>query len=54
MKSKMIPTLVLEGPLAEDEIIPPRTFLSGKRHSNTTAEDLSKVWNISVGQLQLT
>jgi hypothetical protein len=54
MKSKLIPSLVSEGPLAEDDILPPRTFLSGKRHSNTTAEDLSEVWNISVGQAQLT
>lgn len=45
----MIPTLILEASLAKDEILPPRTFLSGKRHSNTTAEDLSKVWNISAG-----
>ena len=54
MKSTIIPTVIAQGPLSEDEIMPPKTFLSSKRHTNTTPEDLSEVWNISVGQAKLT
>ena len=54
MKSKVISTNISQGPLSEDEILPPRTFLSTKRHSNTTPEDLSEIWNISVEQAKLT
>ena len=54
MKSKIVETRISEGPLAEDEILPPRTFISTKRHSNTTPEDLSEVWNISVEHAKMT
>ena len=42
------------GPLSGDRLMEPRTFISKDRHSNTTPEDLSKVWNISVEQAKLT
>ena len=32
----------------------PRDFLSEERHLNTTSEDLSKRWGISVAQVALT
>ena len=54
MKSRVIETKVSDGPLLEDEMMPPRTFISSKRHSNTTPEDLSEVWNISVEQAKMT
>ena len=54
MKSTIIPTLIADGPLHEDQLLPPRTFLSHERHSNTTPEDLSEVWNISLHQAKLT
>ena len=34
--------------------MPTRTFISNNRHSNTTAEDLSEVWNISLEQARMT
>ena len=33
MKSTIIPTLIADGPLHEDQLLPPRTFLSHERHS---------------------
>ena len=48
MKSSVIETKMAQGPLSEDEILPPKTFLSTNRHSNVTAEDLSEVFQISV------
>ena len=54
MSSSVIPTKIAAGPLSEDEIQPPKTFLSSQRHSNTTPEDLSEVWNISVEQARMT
>ena len=32
----------------------PRTFLSDNIHSSTTAEDLSKIWGLSISQAELT
>ena len=54
MKSKIFGTKEASGPLAEDQIKPTRTFLSSERHSNTTSEDLSEIWNISVEQAKMT
>ena len=54
MKSSVIPTLIQEGPLAADQLLPPKSFVSKDRHSNTTPEDLSEVWNISVEQVAMT
>ena len=54
MKSSVIPTLVSTGKISEDTLLPPKTFLSSKQHSNTTPEDLSEVWNISVEQAKMT
>ena len=54
MKSTVIPVEMSEGPLSEDKLMEPRTFLSGNRHSNTTPEDLSEVWNISIETAKLT
>ena len=52
--STVIPTRVSTGPLAEDKLLSPPSFISSQRHSNTTPEDLSEVWNISVEQAKLT
>ena len=54
MKSKVIETRISDGPLPEDQIMPTRTFISSERHTNTTAEDLSEIWNISVDQARMT
>jgi len=54
MKSSVIDTKMALGPLSEDEILPPKIFLSTNRHSNTTAEDLSEIFQISVEQAQMT
>ena len=54
MKSTVIPTVIAEGPLPEDKLMPPKTFLSTERHANTTPEDLSEIWNISVEQAKMT
>eukprot|EP00980_Cylindrotheca_fusiformis_P014813 scaffold4027_cov56-Cylindrotheca_fusiformis.AAC.1 len=34
--------------------MPPRTFVSSQRHSNTTPEDLSEVWGINLDQAKMT
>ena len=52
--SSVIPTRISTGPLAEDKLMPPPLFISSERHSNTTPEDLSEVWNINVEQAKLT
>jgi hypothetical protein len=39
---------IIPGPLEEHELTPPHTFLSKDRHSNTTPEDLSERWGLSV------
>ena len=44
MKLSVIETKMAIGPLSKDEILPPKTFLSTNRHSNTAAEDLSEVF----------
>lgn len=54
MKSVVIPTTIAEVPIPEDKIMPPKTFLSSHRHLNTTPEDLSEIWNISVEQAKMT
>eukprot|EP00980_Cylindrotheca_fusiformis_P016016 scaffold4712_cov68-Cylindrotheca_fusiformis.AAC.1 len=54
VKSLKVPVLVSEGPLAEDELKAPRTFVSSQRHTNTTAEDLSEVWGINLEQTRMT
>lgn len=54
MKSSVIPVKISNGPLAEDELRPPKTFISTERHSNTTPEDLSELWGISVEQARMT
>eukprot|EP00980_Cylindrotheca_fusiformis_P006944 scaffold1450_cov67-Cylindrotheca_fusiformis.AAC.1 len=53
-KSLKIPVRVSQGPLSEDELMPPRTFVSSQRHSNTTPEDLSEVWGINLDQAKMT
>ena len=40
--------------LTEEEMRPQRTFISKQRHTNTTPEDLSEIWNISVEQARMT
>ena len=40
MKSFIIETKISQGLLLEDEILPPKEFLSTNRYSNTIAEDL--------------
>ena len=54
MKSSVIPTKISNGPLHEDQLMPPKTFISTSRHSNTTPEDLSEAWNISIEQAKMT
>ena len=54
MKIKVIPTCISDEPLSEDRLLPPKTFLLSNRHSNTSPEDLSEVWNISVQQAKMT
>lgn len=54
MKSAIVSTKVSGGISSEDDLMPPRTFLSRERHSNTTPEDLSEVWNISLQQAAMT
>jgi hypothetical protein len=46
--------LIVPGPLEEHELTPPHAFLSKDRHSNTTLEDLSEGWGLSVAQAALT
>ena len=54
MGTLKVPTLITDGPIDADQLMPARTFISSKRHTNTTAEDLSEVWGISVQQAQMT
>ena len=54
MQTSVGPYTDASGPLSEKELMPPKTFISSKRHSNTTPEDLSEVWNISVEQAKMT
>ena len=54
MKSIAVWTVIHDGPLAADELLPPKTFISSDRHSNTTPVDLSEAWNISVEQAAMT
>ena len=43
-----------EAPIDPANIKVQNTFLSSERHTNTTAEDLSERWSISVEQVALT
>jgi hypothetical protein len=49
-----LPPIVEPGPIDEMDIQPLYTFLSEDRHSNTTPEDLSERWGLSVAQAALT
>ena len=44
--------------IEQEDVVPdiglPRTFLSSKRHSSTTPEDLSERWGLSLAQAALT
>ena len=54
MKSAIVSTEVSGGTPSEEDLMPPRTFLSKERHSNATPEDLSEVWNVSLEQAAMT
>jgi len=54
IKSLLVPTRVSNGPLADDQLLAPKTFISNERHSNTSPEDLSETWGISVQQAKMT
>jgi len=54
MKSLIVPTAVSSGPLEDDQLLAPKTFISTERHSNTFPEDLSETWGISVEQAKMT
>ena len=54
IESLVIPTVPSSGPLPADALLAPKTFISTDRHSNTTPEDLSETWGISVQQAKLT
>ena len=47
-------TEIVEGPLSGDKLLEPKSFLSTNRHSNTTPQDLSEIWNISIEQAKMT
>jgi hypothetical protein len=49
-----LPPISTPGPLEEREIKAPYTFLSSERHSNTTPEDLSERWGLSIAQAAMT
>jgi hypothetical protein len=53
-RGQELPPLVLPGPLEEQELTAPQTFLSKDRHSNTTPEELSEKWGLSLAQAALT
>jgi hypothetical protein len=53
-KGQDLPPLILPGPLEEQELTAPHTFLSKDRHSNTTPEEPSEKWELSVAQAALT
>ena len=46
--------VVQDPPDQPEKLKQPRTFISSERHSNTTSEDLSERWSISVAQTKLT
>ena len=54
IKSLVINTKMDLGPFSENEILPPKIFLSTNGCSNTLVEDLSEVFQISVEQAQMT
>ena len=54
MKSTKTPTVIGDGLLPKDMIKTPKTFLSSDRHSNTTPEDSSEIWNVAVEQARMT
>ena len=47
-------TVIVEGRLSGDKLLEPKSFLSINRHSNTTPQDLSEIWNISIEQVKMT
>ena len=49
-----MPTLVSTGPLEDDQLLAPKTFISKERHSNTSPEDSGETWDISVEQAKMT
>ena len=54
MNFSIVETKMTEGPSSEDEVLIPKSLLSTNRHFNTTAEDLSEMFQISVEQAQMT
>ena len=54
MKSSTLQREIIDGPVSEDELKGPNTFLSINRHSNTTPDELSEAWGISVEQARMT
>ena len=54
IEKRQVGQVMASGPLKEEDLKPPKTFISKKRHSSVTAEDLSDRWCISVKQAQLT
>ena len=53
-KSDQADYIALEAPIDPATIKVQKIFLSSERHTNTTAEDISKRWSISVAQAALT
>ena len=45
---------IFPGPLEDQEIQPPKIFLSNERHSRTTPEDLSERWGLSIAPVSYT
>ncbi|MEM7375751.1 MAG: hypothetical protein AAF587_44570, partial [Bacteroidota bacterium] len=54
ISSSRITSHISDGPLSEDKLMPPKTFISSDRHSNTTPEDLSEASGISIDQAEMT
>lgn len=54
MRMKSYEANLAEGPMTRDNLKEARTFLSSQRHSNTTPQDLSEVWGISLEQARMT
>jgi hypothetical protein len=48
MRRNQLPPPVMPGPIEERDLQPLATFLSKNRHSNTTPEDLSERWGLSI------
>ena len=54
MKSIIVPTEIVGGPLSEEKLLGPKSYLSTNSHSNPTPQDFSEIWKISIEQAKVT